>query len=50
MIVAGVVIGMGITFIANLPVGLVVGMIVLALICVAAGLGLNRKFAPKDDV
>ena len=50
LIVAGVVIGMGIAWIGNLPMGLMISMIVVALACVAAGLALSRRFSAKDDI
>jgi hypothetical protein len=47
-IIAGAVIGMGVAWIGLAPDALSIGMIVLALILVATGLTLNRKFKPKD--
>ncbi len=41
---------MGVAWIGMLPGGLSIGMIILALILVAAGLGLSRKFHTKDDL
>ena len=41
---------MGVAWIGTLPRGLSISMIVLALVFVAAGLGLSRKFHSKDDV
>lgn len=49
LIIAGAVIGMGVAWIGLSPSALSIGMIVVALVCVAAGLALNRKYRAKDD-
>ncbi len=40
---------MGVAWIGVLPTGLTIAMIVLALVLVATGLFLNRRFHSKDD-
>jgi hypothetical protein len=50
LLITGVVIGMGVAWIGVLPKGLSISMIVLALILVAAGLFLSKKYHTKDDL
>jgi magnesium-transporting ATPase (P-type) len=50
LLIVGAVIGMGVAWIGTLPISLSIGMIVLALVLVAAGLALSRKYKTKDDI
>lgn len=49
LLITGVVIGMGVAWIGMLPTSFSISMIVLALVMVAVGLFLSRKFRTKDD-
>lgn len=49
LLITGAVIGMGVAWIGVLPTGFSIAMIVLALVLVATGLALSRKFRVKDE-